>query len=98
MFRIRVLDSERPIFQATSISLPLLAPRLLFALLASYKVDTDVFSSLSQGNTAVIVSAIFVTLPEFIIAAVILRAGFRVPSLARRRDEFKPNGTKAMAV
>ena len=96
VFRSRILDSERPIFLATSVSLPLLAPRLLFALLASYKVDETIFSSLSQGHTAVVMSAIFVTLPEFIIAAIILRAGFKVQSLAMRKRQMEQNTTKGL--
>ena len=84
-FQSRIVQSERPIFTATSTALLLIAPRLLFALLAVYQVDTRVFNSLSQGHTAVVVSAVFVTLPEFIIAAVILRAGFKVPCAALQR-------------
>lgn len=96
VFRMNIMEAEIPIFSATSITLPILFPRLLFAFLALYNVDTKVFSSLSQGNTAVIVSAIFVTLPEFIIAAVILRAGFKVPSLAQTRAETNSITTKTL--
>ncbi|KAJ9613459.1 hypothetical protein H2200_003401 [Cladophialophora chaetospira] len=96
VYRSRVVDPERPIFKAACIAIPMLAPRLLFALLAAYQVDTRIFNSLSQGDSAVVVSAIFVTLPEFIIAAVILRAGFKVPSLAMQRAQMKQSTTETV--
>lgn len=94
VYRARIIDSESPIFKALSIALPLLAPRLLFALLAAFQVATNIFNTLSQSTIPVVLSAIFVTLPEFIIAAVILRAGLTVPSLAQQRCQVEANRTK----
>ena len=76
-----VYDGDRPILIATTISLPLLLCRLLFGVLAVYEVATGVFSMLSQNTGAVIATALMSTLPEFIIVAAVLRAGFKVPTL-----------------
>ena len=74
-------SGDRPILIATTISLPLLFCRLLFGVLAVYGVGPGIFSMLSQNTGAVIATAFMSTLPEFVIAAVVLRAGFRVPTL-----------------
>ncbi len=78
-------DGDRPILIATSVSLPLLLCRLLFGVLAVYEVAPGIFSMLSQNTGAVLATAFMATLPEFIIAAVILRAGFKVP-ISKQRD------------
>lgn len=81
--RSHIMQPERPIFRATTISLPLLFLRILFAILAVFNVDDGVFSMINQKTESVIATAFMVTLPEFIIAAVILTAGFRVPLMAQ---------------
>ena len=87
--RSHIMQSEQPILKATTVALPLLAPRLLFALLAVFQIESNVFSTISQGKASVIASAFMVTLPEFIIAAVVLTAGFKVPSLAESKAQAK---------
>ena len=87
LYRGSIPDSERPLLIATCVALPLLFSRLLFGVLAAFGVAPRVFSLISQNRNAVIATAVMATLPEFIIAAVILGTGFKVPRLEDYRGQ-----------
>ena len=83
--RQTIPDTEHSIVVAVTLSMPLLGCRLLCGVLAVFDVAPGTFSSISQKDATVIVTALMAVLPEFIIAAMILRAGFLVPRLESYR-------------
>lgn len=65
-----------------------MAIRMLWTILAIFDVNTNIFSGFSQVVTAIVVEAFMVTLEEVTIVIVILIAGFHVPILGRKDEQF----------
>jgi len=88
--RAQLGAGEKPILVATSISIPMLAIRLIFSLLVVFGVDPNVFSIVSQAPKSIVAEALMLMLEEFVIVVAYLTAGFMAPVLARKGTQRGP--------
>jgi hypothetical protein len=95
LHRDQVVTSERPLLIASGISLPLLAVRIIFPILAVFNIDPNVFSLQSSTTIAVVAQAMMVTIEEFVIVATFLAAGF-LPILGSSRVLVDDNDVRKL--
>lgn len=78
-----ILEGERRLLVAALASLPFIAVRLLYSIIATFDNNSNVFTIFSSSNTPVIVQALMSTLMEFIVVAIYLAAGLLVRVIPR---------------
>lgn len=80
----QLAPAERPLLIATAISLPLVIVRLIYSALVTFQYDPAVFNSTGTSTRAVAARVCMTTVVEFIVVALWLVAGFRIPRLPKQ--------------
>ncbi|RFU30909.1 hypothetical protein B7463_g5416, partial [Scytalidium lignicola] len=77
----RYLESgERVLHAAVLLGVPFIGVRILFSALVAFKKDPDTFSLIINTDKVVIIEGLMTLLPEVIVEALYLFAGFRLPN------------------